>query len=62
MAALVLEILLLVESFSLPQPCRFAIHLFSDNEGLVKQIVKMTLNIHHAAPRAAILLKRTNIS
>jgi hypothetical protein len=41
MAALVLAIVLLVESFSLPRPCLFAIHMFSDNEVLVKHIVKM---------------------
>jgi hypothetical protein len=41
MAALVLAIVLLVESLFLPRPCLFAIHLFSNNEGLVKQIVKM---------------------
>jgi hypothetical protein len=41
MAALVLAIVLLLESFSLPRPSRFAIHLFSDNQGLVHRIIKM---------------------
>jgi hypothetical protein len=41
MAALVLAIVLLVESLSSPRPCLFAIHLFRNNENLVKQIVKM---------------------
>jgi hypothetical protein len=41
MATLVLAIVLLLDSFSLPRPCKFAIHLFSDNQGLVNRITKM---------------------
>jgi hypothetical protein len=41
MAALLLAVVLLLESFCLPRPCQFAIHIFSDNQALVKRIVKM---------------------
>jgi hypothetical protein len=41
MAALVLAVVLLLESFHLPRPCPFQIHLYSDNQGLVNRIVKM---------------------
>jgi hypothetical protein len=41
MAALLIAVVLLLESFRLPRPCQFAIHIFSDNQGLVNRIVKM---------------------
>jgi hypothetical protein len=41
MAALLLAVVILLESFCLPRPCQFAIHICSDNQGLVNRIVKM---------------------
>jgi hypothetical protein len=41
MAALVLAVVILPESFNLPRPCQFEIYLYSDNQGLVDRIVKM---------------------
>jgi hypothetical protein len=41
MAALPIAIVLLLESFRLPRPCQYAIHIFSDNQGLVNRTVKM---------------------
>jgi hypothetical protein len=41
MASLLLAVVILLESFRLPRPCQFAIHIFSDNQGLVNRIVKM---------------------
>jgi hypothetical protein len=41
MAALLIAVVLLLESFRLPRPCHFATHIFSDNQGLVNRIVQM---------------------
>jgi hypothetical protein len=41
MAGLVLVIIILLDSFSLPHPCKFAIHIFSEKLGLVKRITKL---------------------
>jgi hypothetical protein len=41
MAAIVLAITILLDTLSLPRPCRFAIQIFSDKEGLVKRIASM---------------------
>jgi hypothetical protein len=41
MAALLLAVVILLESFRLPRLCQFAIHIFSDNQALVNRIVKM---------------------
>jgi hypothetical protein len=41
MAAIVITISILLDTLSLSRPCHFAIHLYSENEGIVKRISAM---------------------
>jgi hypothetical protein len=54
MAAIVLAVSILLDTVSLPQPCRFTIHLYSDNEGLTKRISAMQQWTNHY-PSTALL-------
>jgi hypothetical protein len=54
MAAIVLAISILLDTLTLPRPCRFAIHLYSDNLGLIKRISAMQTWKNHY-PSTALL-------
>jgi hypothetical protein len=54
MAAIVLAVSILLDTLSLPRPCQFVIHVYSNNEGLTKRISAMqTWSTHY--PSTALL-------